>query len=191
VSRQAADLERFRSYLEMLARMQVRIGLQGKLDASDVVQQTLVQALAGWADFRGKTDAELAAWLRQILARQLSNTVRDLGRQKRDHARERSLEAALDRSTCRLELFLAADQSSPSQKAQRNEQLLALADALANLPEAQREAIVLRHLERLRIEEIAQRLERTPAAIAGLLKRGLRSLRSQMRDPDSSSGTSY
>lgn len=186
MSRQATDLEAFRGYLEMLARMQVRIGIQGKLDASDVVQQTLVQAIAGWADFRGTTDAELAAWLRQILARQFSNAVRDLGRQKRDRTRERSLEAALDQSACRLELFLAADESSPSHKAQRNEQLLALSTALAELPEAQREAIVLRHLEHRRIEEIAEQLQRTPTAVAGLLKRGLRTLRSQMREPDSS-----
>lgn len=170
----------------MLARMQVGIGLQGKLDASDIVQQTLVQALAGWSDFRGTTDAELAAWLRQILARQLSNAVRDLGRQKRDRGRERSLEAAVDRSACRLESFLAAEESSPSHKAQRNEQLLALATALAQLPAAQREAVILRHLEHRRIDEIAARLDRTPTAVAGLLKRGLRTLRSQMRDPDSS-----
>jgi RNA polymerase sigma-70 factor (ECF subfamily) len=168
----------------MLARLQIGSRLQGQLDASDVVQQTLVRALAGLEGFRGRSDAEMAAWLRQILARQLSNAARDMGRQKRDVSRQRSLEAALDQSACRLELFLATDESSPSQKAQRNEQLLELADALAELPEAQREAIVLHHLEHWRLDEIGQRLDRSPAAVAGLIKRGLRALRLRLRGPD-------
>ncbi len=177
----SVDLERFRGYLTMLARLQVGSRLQGKLGASDVVQQTLVQAVAGMKDFRGRSDAETAAWLRQILARQLANVARDLGRQKRDIARERSLEAALDKSACRLEQFLATHDSSPSQRAQRNEQLWALADALSDLPEAQREAVVLHHLEGWRLEQIAQHLERSPAAVGGLLKRGLRTLRQRLQ----------
>jgi RNA polymerase sigma-70 factor (ECF subfamily) len=180
----AADLERFRGYLYMLARLQLGPRLQSKLDASDVVQQTLLQALAGLGQFRGAGDPATAAWLKQILARQLANAARDLARQKRDVTRERSLEMALDQSASRLEHFLAAEQSSPSQKAQRNEQLLQLADALANLPEAQREAIVLHHFERLPLEEIAQQLERTPAAVAGLVKRGLRTLRQRLSEVD-------
>ena len=181
MNEQAAGLERFRSYLTVLARLQIGSRLQGKLDASDVVQQTLLQALGGLEGFRGRSDAEMAAWLRQILARQLANSVRDLGRQKRDIARERSLQGDLEQSACRLELFLAADQSSPSQKAQRNEQLLELADALAELPEAQREAIVLHYLERWPVDEIGKRLDRSTAAVAGLIKRGLRALRLRLQ----------
>jgi RNA polymerase sigma-70 factor (ECF subfamily) len=141
--RQAGDLARFRGYLYVLATRHTGPRLRAKVDASDVVQQTLVQALAALRQYRGTSDAELAAWLRQILARQLSNAARDLGRQKRDMMRQRSLEAALDQSASRLEVFLAAADSSPSQKAQRNEQCLRMAAALAELPEAQRDAIVL------------------------------------------------
>ena len=130
----AARLETFRAYLSLLARLQLDTRLKGKLEASDLVQQTLLQAIGGLGGFRGRTDAEMAAWLRQILARQIANATRDLGRQKRDQARQRSLEAALDQSACRLEAFLAADELSPSQQAQRNEQVLRLADALAALP---------------------------------------------------------
>ena len=119
----------------------------------------------------------MAAWLRQILARQWANLVRDQGRQKRDVSRQRSLEAALEESASRLEIFLAAEGSSPSQKAVRNEEAVCLAEALAALPEAQREAVVLHHLQHLSLDAVAQLLDRTPAAVAGLIKRGLRELR--------------
>src|SRR5919204_1732862 len=134
----AGALERFRQYLRLLAGLQLAPRLRAKLDPSDLVQQTMLQAYQAREQYRGGTDAELAGWLRRILARTLQNAARDLGRAKRDAARERSLEAALDASSARLEAWLAADDSSPSQRAERNEQALQLAAALARLPEAQR-----------------------------------------------------
>src|SRR5262249_53309463 len=103
---------------------------------------------------------------------------------KRDLARERSLEAALDASSARLEGWLAADQSSPSQQAQRNEQALALAGALAHLPEAQREALVLQHWHGWTLAQIAEHLGRSKVAVAGLIKRGLQQLRTQLQQPE-------
>jgi RNA polymerase sigma-70 factor (ECF subfamily) len=177
-------LEQYRSYLLLLARARLDRRLRGKLDASDVVQLTLLEAHSGRDQFRGRTEAEQAAWLRQVLARNLANAARDLGRQKRDAARERSLQAELDASSARLEQWLAAEQSSPSQRAGRHEQVLRLAEALARLPEAQREAIVLRHLEGLALADIAVELGRTPAAVVGLLQRGLRRLRELLQEDE-------
>lgn len=173
-------LERFRAYLRLLARINLSPRLRGKLDASDVVQQTLLEAYRALAQLRGRTDAEWAAWLRQILARQLAHAARDLGRAKRDVARERSLEQALDASSLRLGAWLAADQSSPSERAQHNEQAVRLAAALETLPDAQREALVLHYWEGCTLPEIAQRLGRTTAAVAGLLQRGLKELRTRL-----------
>src|SRR5262245_34511092 len=87
-------LERYRSYLRVLARLQLDPRLQGKLDGSDVVQQTLLHAFQAREQFRGRGEAEMAGWLRQILANQLANAIRDLKRAKRDANRERSLDAA-------------------------------------------------------------------------------------------------
>lgn len=174
--------DRFRSYLRLLARSQLDGRLRSKLDPSDIVQQTLFQAHRALADFRGATDAEMAAWLRQILAHNLAHAVRDFGRDKRNVARERSLQAAVDASSARLDAWLAAEQSSPSQHAQRNEQVLRLCDALEQLPEAQRDAVRLHYWEECTLAEISSRLEKSPAAVAGLLKRGMRKLRGLLEE---------
>ena len=179
----AERLETYRAYLSLLARLQMGSRLQAKLDASDLVQQTLLQALAGLEGFRGRTGAEMAAWLRQILARQMANAARNLGRRKRDLSRQRSLEAALDDSASRLEAFLADDESSPSQKLERSEQAVRLAEALAALPEAQREAVVLHHFDEWTLEQVGRHLDRSPVAVAGLIKRALRSLRLRLQEP--------
>jgi RNA polymerase sigma-70 factor (ECF subfamily) len=175
------SLERFRGYLRLLARLQLDTRLQGKLDPSDLVQQTLLKAHQGLGQFRGRSTAEQAAWLRQILANTLANAVRDLARAKRDVALERSLESSLADSSARLEALLVADQSSPSQRAERNEQLLQLAEALATLPEAQREVLLLRHCQGLSLAEISEQLGRTRASVASLLRRGLEQLREHLR----------
>jgi RNA polymerase sigma-70 factor (ECF subfamily) len=178
------DLERFRPYLLLLARLHLDPRLRAKLDPSDVVQQTLLQAHQARAQLRGRAQAERAAWLRQILARNLAHAVRDLGRARRDVARERSLAAALDASSARLDAWLAAEQSSPSQQAQGNEQRLRLAEALTTLPDAQREALVLHYWQGQSLADIGRQLGRSAAAVAGLLHRGLTQLRTLLQDPE-------
>jgi len=178
----APSLERFRSYLRLLARLQLDPRLRAKLDPSDLVQQTLLQAYQALPQFRGQSQAELAGWLRQILARNLANATRDLTRAKRDVARERSLEATLAESSARLEAWLAAEQPSPGQLADQNEQLLHLAEALAGLPDAQREALEQHYLQGRPVAEVAQHLGRSTTAVVGLLHRGLQRLRSQLQE---------
>jgi RNA polymerase sigma-70 factor, ECF subfamily len=174
--------ERFRSYLLLLARARLDPLVRSKVGASDIVQQTLLEAHRDLAQFRGRSPGEQAAWLRQILARNLANVVRDLRRDKRDVAREQPLQAALDESASRLEAWLAAEQSSPSQQVERHERALRLADALERLPEKQREAVVLRHWQGCSLAEIGAQLGCTTAAVTGLLHRGLRNLRKQLHD---------
>jgi RNA polymerase sigma-70 factor (ECF subfamily) len=175
-------LEQFRSYLHLLAQLHLDPRLRGKLDASDIVQQTLLQAHQARDQFRGRSDGERAAWLRQILARNLAHAVRDFGRDKRDVARERSLEAALDASSARLEAWLAAEQSSPSQQAERDERAVRLAAALDQLPESQRQAVVLHYFQGCPVAEVGRQLGRSTSAVAGLLHRGLKQLREHLHE---------
>jgi RNA polymerase sigma-70 factor (ECF subfamily) len=175
-------LESFREYLRLLARLQLDPRLRSKLDPSDVVQQTLLEAYQKRDQFRGKSEAEWLAWLRQALAHNLADALRAFSQANRDVGRERSLEAAIEASSCRLAAFLAAEQSSPSQQAERHERAVRLAEALAALPDNNREALVLHYCESWPLADIASHLGRTPAAVAGLLKRGLKQLREHLRE---------
>jgi RNA polymerase sigma-70 factor (ECF subfamily) len=172
-----ADLERFREYLHLLARLQVEPRLRAKLDISGAVQQTLFEAHQALRSSYEGDEAGLAAWLRRILANNLRDEMRKLRANRRNVIRERSLETALDESSSRLAAVLAANESSPSQKAIRAETLLRLSTALAQLPDDQRQVVELHHLQRWRLGQVARHLGRTKAAVAGLLHRGLKSLR--------------
>lgn len=176
--------EDYRAYLQHVARLRLDPRLQGKLDAADMVQQTLLEACQAPGPFPGGLEAEEKAWLRRILLRNLANAVRDLCRQKRDVQRERSLEEALEASSARLAALSAADQSSPSEQAIRNEEVLRLEESLEALPEMQRQAVVLRHFHGWSLSEISRHLQRTPSAVAGLLHRGLAHLHELLKEPD-------
>jgi RNA polymerase sigma-70 factor (ECF subfamily) len=178
--RRGPSLERYRSYLLLLARIQLDRGLQGMLDPSDLVQQTLLKAHQNREQFRGRTEAELAAWLRAILGRHLADVVRKFG--PRLGGRERSLEAALEQSSVRLEGWLAAGGSAPSRRAERQEQLLRMAEGLAGLPDDQRVALELHHLQGLPVAAVAREMGRSTAAVGSLLYRGLKALREFLDD---------
>jgi RNA polymerase sigma-70 factor (ECF subfamily) len=181
---ESANLERFREYLSLLARLQLDVRLQAKVDLSGVVQQTLLEAHRAGDRPAERCDEALARWLRQILANNLVDEVRRFRTQARDVQRERLLEAELESSSARIEGWLAAEQSSPSQRAMRNEELLRLAGALACLPEDQRRAVELHHLQGLALNDIAHQMDRTKGAVAALLFRGLKKLRELLREED-------
>src|SRR5438132_6526399 len=183
-SNPAEALEPFRRYLEVLARVHLDSRLRGKLDPADLVQQTLLRACAALPEVRGRSPEALAAWLRKILARTLADTVKHYHRDRRDVNLERSLQADLDRSSTNLAGWLAADQTSPSLAAQRNEELLRLADAPAALPEPQREVVILKHCRGQTLRQSADYLGRTIPSVASLLRRGLEALRHRLLTPE-------
>jgi RNA polymerase sigma-70 factor (ECF subfamily) len=171
-------LELYRRYLALLARVQIGKRLQGKVDASDIVQETFLEAHRHFGQFRGTSEAELLSWLRQILASNLANLLRRyIGTQGRDVRLEREIEVDFDQSTALLDRGLVARGSSPSHQAARREQSLILADALAELPDDYREVLVLRHLEGLSFPEVAQRMGRSLDSVDKLWMRGLARLR--------------
>lgn len=172
-------LDRHRNYLVMLANMQFDRRLRGRLDASDVVQETLQEAHLHREQFRGDNSVQLAAWLRQILRNNLFDAAKRHLRGKRAVDMEQSI-GAMHRSSVRLEAVLAADQTSPSECAMRHEELIELASALEQLPPDQAEAVRLKHLLGWSLQEIADHMEKTTPAVAGLLHRGLKKLREIM-----------
>ena len=177
-------LEEHRDYLRLLARLHLPPRLRSKLDPSDIVQRTFLKAHQNLERFRGQTAAELAAWLRRILANTLTDAVREFDGPERDVAHERSLEQTIAASSARLDALLAGSGTSPSVGATREEDLARLATALAELPEDQRTAVELHHLQGCAVQEIAREMQRTEASVAGLLRRGLAQLREVLREPE-------
>jgi RNA polymerase sigma-70 factor, ECF subfamily len=176
-------LERFRPYLTLLARLQIGRRLQGKVDADDAVQETFLKVYRDFPAFRGGGEAELVAWLRQILSCTLANVVRHYcGTDRRDVRLERDLLEELDRSSQMLDRALFARQSSPSQLAARHEEAVLLAGALERLPEDYGEVLVLRHLEGLSFPEVAERLGRTLDSVKNLWARAVPRLRRALGD---------
>jgi RNA polymerase sigma-70 factor (ECF subfamily) len=171
-------LEMYRNYLSLAARLQISRRLQSKVDAADLVQETFLKAHRHFAQFRGTTEGELVAWLRQILASSVANLVRHyFGTQGRDVRLEQELADDLARSSQQWSIGLVAEQSSPSQGAARREEAVLLADALGRLPADYREVIVLRHLEALPFAEVARRMGRSIDSVEKLWVRGLVQLR--------------
>ncbi len=171
-------LDLYRNYLRLLAGIEIGQRLQGKLDASDLVQETFLEAHRNFARFQGTSEAQFVCWLRQILAAKVANLLRHyLGTQGRDVRLEEELSVGLDNSSRMLDEKLAASVSSPSQQAVRREQAVLLADALERLPQDYREVIVLRHLEGLPFPEVARRMERTLDSVQKLWLRALARLR--------------
>jgi RNA polymerase sigma-70 factor, ECF subfamily len=166
-----------RDYLAVLAHVTVPPWLRPRVDPSDVVQQSLVNAVTHRDQFRGAGPGPRRAWLRQILA----NVIRDAARKHRGPAGlERAVQVALDESSRRLDALLAAEQSGPGERAQKLEDLRRLTDGLARLPPDQRTAVELKHLRGWTVRQIADHLGRGPEAVGGLLRRGMRALRDDL-----------
>ena len=171
-------LEAYRHYLRLLARVEIGRRLQGKVDASDVVQEAFLDAHRHFPNFRGNAEGQFVAWLREILAGTLSNQVRRyFGTKARDPRLEVHFAADLDQSSYGLAQMLADPRSSPSAQAHRREQSLLVAEALARLPEDYQTVLVLRHLEGLTFPQVAASMGRSVDSVEKLWLRGLTQLK--------------
>jgi RNA polymerase sigma-70 factor, ECF subfamily len=185
-------LQQYRNYLVVLASMQIEKRLQPRVSPSDVVQETMLRAHKHFGQFRGTTEQELLAWLRQILVNSLAKFVEQhMLAARRDVRREVSIErigAALEHSTIQLAALIPAAISSPSMAVQKREEAVVLADRLAQLPDDYREVLVLRNLQSLPFEEVAKRMERSVGATRMLWLRAIEKLRQAYQQEDSSEG---
>lgn len=148
---------RFQVYLRFLAESRVDPRLKPHIDLSGVVQQTLLEAHQA-AQLR-LTNVTLP-WLRKILANNLTDEVRRLHADKRDVRRERSISQAIEQSSIRLEAMLADNAPAPFEELAHQEQVLKLSEAIARLPESQREALQLQVWQGWSISEISQHMNR-------------------------------
>ena len=174
-------LELYRNYLRLLARTWLNGAARGAAEPSDLVQETMLRAHRGFETFRGTAEGELVAWLRQIMARQLTDLVRRMRAARRDMGREIPL-CDLELLPDRLQGLAASTISRPSAAVKRRELAVVLADALAQLSSPRREVIVLRNLEELDWPGVAHRMERSEAAVRKLWARALLALRPLIED---------
>lgn len=174
------DLEEFRAFLRVLAEIQLTDKVRGKLDPSDIVQQTMIEAHSSLPRFAGQSRAELAGWMKRILGNVLTDATRALGAAKRDWAREQPIDRGIDASSARLEAWLQAAHSTPSQRVVKHEQLLHMAQALTKLPEAERMALVLRHCQGWTLTRIAEQLHCSAPTVIAHLERGAEHMRKLM-----------
>jgi RNA polymerase sigma-70 factor (ECF subfamily) len=180
----AQILDAYRNYLRLIAATCFERQLRGKADPSDVVQDALLKVHENFHQFRGATERELLAWMRQILARLLIDLDRRFRGAERQVGREQSLEEIVDRSSLVLEGLLANRHDSPSSRARQREQSVLLADALARLGPDDREVITLRNLLELEWEEVARRMGRSADAVRMLWTRAVRHLGDQLGEEE-------
>jgi RNA polymerase sigma-70 factor (ECF subfamily) len=176
-----ALLEEHRAYLRLLCRLEIGRLLQAKVDASDVVQDTFLRAHRAFGEFRGTGVPEFVGWLRRILARQLSNTIRHYrGTQRRDVRVERDLNRHLDQSSRALAGAVVQEQTSPSLRASREEEALGVAEAIESLPADYRDVILFHHLQGLDFGQVAALMQRSVGSVQKLWLRALAKLRREL-----------
>jgi RNA polymerase sigma-70 factor (ECF subfamily) len=174
-----------RSYLGFVARAQVESWLRVKVDASDVVQQTLMEAHRDFARFEGKSEKEWLGWLRKILAHNVADFVRHYrGTAKRQARREVPIQGPGENSQFRGAPEPASHDASPSQEFLRLDNELRVAAALAELPPDYQEVIVLRNLQRLPFADVAQQMGRSRPAVQMLWMRAIRKLQEAMGEEE-------
>jgi len=178
-------LEEFRAYLETLTFIQIDPRLQSKIGRSDIVQQTLIDA---WRDLPRLEALDAEGREHRLQRMYLNNLLDEIRRymenQGRDVGREISLDAAAAQASRRIQEMLVADDSSPSERLDRQVQEKQVVGALSKLDERQRKALILQMYHGWTLAEIAEHLGCTVGAVAGLHARGLRNLRQHLPDTE-------
>ncbi|QDU82073.1 ECF RNA polymerase sigma-E factor [Polystyrenella longa] len=175
-------LEQYRPYLQMLARSQFETWMQSKNDASDIVQESMLDACRGLQQFQGQSEGEWLAWLKQIVAHNLQDQVRHFkGAAKRDINLERSWNYSPNCTSGQFERAPGSDDPRPSQIMMQSEQEQQLAWAISQLSDDYREVIRLRNLQRLPFNEVADQMNRSRTATQMLWTRAMVKLSEAMK----------
>ena len=173
-------LELYRNYLNLLAKSELNPRLRIRVDASDIVQETFLEAHKAFDQFQGETEAEFMAWLRKILIRNILDQAKRQGAQKRDFHREQSLNASFDHSNQQLINTFAANTSSPSRQLARREQAVLIADALAALPDEYRDVILQRQVYKKPFAAIGEEMGKSAGAVRMIWLRALEKMRANL-----------
>jgi RNA polymerase sigma-70 factor (ECF subfamily) len=178
-------LEAYRPYLLLVANQELSPELMTKAGASDLVQESFLEAQRDFEGFRGKSESELRAWLRRILL----NNIAHLSRLFRDtDKRQLDREVAQNDTAIEKELLEALHNhgQSPSSEVADRERDAALERSMAKLPELHRQVIRWRNYERCAFEEIGGRLGRSAEAARKLWARAVEQLQQLLDSPDAS-----
>jgi RNA polymerase sigma-70 factor, ECF subfamily len=169
----------YRPFLQTIASLKLGRAMERRVDASDIVQETEIEMVRGIRSFRGKTEPELSAWLKQMLRRNIADKVRDNRAAVRDLRREQYLDGQ-DNSASITWMQPAGREATPSRFVMNGEAALRFAAALESLSDDQRDVVRMRYVEGMKLAEIAAAMQKTPGAVAGLLRRGQQALREKI-----------
>ncbi len=176
------SLNACRRYLLGIARQEIAPRLQGKGGASDIVQETFLEAQRAFGHFQGNSEEEMRAWLRQLLQHRVAKFGRRYRTtQKRKVERERVLPA--DHLHLQAECGRLAVLSSPSAHLMADEEAAELRQALARLPEEYQRVIALRFGEQCSFEEIGRQMQRSANAARLLWLRSIERVKREMGRP--------
>ena len=185
---QARDelFDRCRNYVALLARVHIESWLQAKVDPSDLVQQTLLEAYRGLDGFQGQTEGEWLAWIKQILKHNATDYIRSYkGTAKRRIQREVPMEAPRHGSSL-FRIDPSAPGDTPSQLVMQHENEIQLAEAVSRLAEDHQQVILLRNVQRMSFNEVAERMGRSRPAVQMLWLRALKKLKDLLHDVEGS-----
>jgi RNA polymerase sigma-70 factor (ECF subfamily) len=175
-------LEACRNYLLLVADRELSPDLKAKGGASDLVQETFIEAQKDFARFQGKSDAEFLAWLRCLLQHRLANFARRYRKTKK-RGLDREVPLPADDSSWSGPDNLPDNAPTPSREAMARERVEALERVLARLPADYRQVIGLRYQDELSFEEIGKIMERSADAVRKLWWRALGRLRDELEAP--------